>query len=180
MRRALLSILVGFALVVSCATARGLDVAPDKFDEKLKSYDPATLAAARDYMKTFGMKEMLEKSIPPMRQGLLAQLKAKNPGLDEKQASMFMDAFFKSAFVDDAAVTERATIILMLDIFTKDELVALNKFYSSPVGRSILAKMPVMMGRLPEVQEIMSTYVLPRALEHAVGVMKKAGVDMKL
>ena len=62
----------------------------------------------------------------------------------------------------------------------KDEIVALNQFYSSPIGRSVLVKMPKLMGRIPELNQLMQEYVLPRALERAKAELQKAGVDMKL
>lgn len=174
-------VLIALFPLLGCAQgAFALDVTPDKFEEKLKTYDPAAVEAAREYMKTFGMLDMMQKSIPQMRAGLTAQIKAKNPQIDENQVNSFFDAFFKSAFVENGPVLERATLLLMLDIFSKDEIVALNQFYSSPIGRSVLVKMPKLMGRIPELNQLMQEYVLPRALERAKAELQKAGVDMKL
>jgi hypothetical protein len=175
--------LVVVAALMHCGavgSAGALDVAPDQFEQKLKTYDPAAVNAARAYAQTFDIKGVLEKSIPQMRAGLTAQLKAKNPQLDEKKFGVFFDAFFKSAFVDDAPVVEKAILLITLDIMSKEELVALNQFYSSPIGKSILLKMPQLMGRLPELNATMEKYVLPRALERARAEVKKSGVDIKI
>jgi hypothetical protein len=174
---------IAIALIPWLCSALGafaLDVTPDKFEEKLKTYDPAAVQAAREYAKTVGMVDMMQKSIPQMRAGLTTQVKAKNPRIDENQLNLFFDAFFKSAFVENGPVLERATLLLVLDTLSKDEIVALNKFYSSPIGRSVLVKMPQFMGRMPEVIQVMQEYVLPRALERAKAEMQKAGIEMKL
>jgi uncharacterized protein len=169
-----------FALFCYCGVALALDIAPDKFEEKLKTYDPATVAAAREYMTTLGMKQQLEKGAAQMRVALTAQLKAKNPEIDDQQLDTFFKAFFKSAFVDDAPIIERASLLVILDIFTKDELTAITQFYSSPMGQRVLAKMPTVMGRLPELVDAVEKYVLPKALARALAEVEKSGVQMKL
>ena len=112
--------------------------------------------------------------------GLPGTLGAKNQALNEQQISAFFDAFMQSALVEAAPVLEQATILIMLDVLTKEEIVALNQFYSSPVGSEILAKMPVVLGRMPEVMGLMQTYIIPRALEVAREQMKKSGVDVRI
>jgi hypothetical protein len=160
--------------------AFALDTPPDQFEQKLKSYDPETVAAALAYAKTFNVKEMFTKTAPQMTKNLTQQLKSQNPALSEEQTKDFIGAFMQSALVDNAEVFEQATILIMLDVFSKDELVALNQFYSSPVGAGILKKMPVMMGRMPELSKVMQSYVLPRALEAARRHMRASGVEVKI
>ena len=161
-------------------SAQALDITPDQFDRMLQKYDAATVEAARSYARTFNMKQMFERSIPALRQSMMAQLRAKNQALNEQQISAFFEAFMQSALVDAAPVLEQATILIMLDVLTKEEIVALNQFYSSSVGREILAKMPVVLGRIPEVMGLMQTYIIPRALEVAREQMKKSGVDVRI
>ncbi|MGD0722315.1 MAG: DUF2059 domain-containing protein [Roseiarcus sp.] len=153
---------------------------PDQFEQKLKTYDPETVAAALAYAKTFNVKDMFAKAAPQMTQNLSRQLKSQNPNLNEDQTREFIGAFMQSALVDNAEVFEQATILIVLDIFSKDELVALNQFYSSPVGAGVLRKMPVLLGRMPELSKVMQTYVLPRALEAARQHMRASGVEVKL
>ncbi len=167
-------------LCLGAAPVLALDSQPDQFEQKLRTYDPAAVTAAQNYARTFNMRGMLEKSIPALTQAVTQQIKGKNPNINEAQAKEFVDTFLRSAFVDQAPVLEQATILLMLDIFSKDELTALNQFYSSPVGAGILQKMPAMMGRMPEVMQLVQTYVLPRALETARAHMQKNGVDVKI
>jgi hypothetical protein len=160
--------------------AVALDLAPDKFDEKLKSYDAATVAAAKAYMRTVGMQNVMAKSAPQIRAAVAAQVKAKNPNVNDAQLNVFLETFFRSAFVDSAPVLEQATLLLMLDVLNKQELDALNQFYASPVGQGILTKMPQLMGRMPELMETMQKYVIPNALEKARAEVKKSGVEVKI
>jgi hypothetical protein len=173
-----------FGILALCGLAftpaGALDATPDQFEQKLQSYDPAAVDAARAYARVFDMKGMMEKSIPALKQALLRQLKAKNPSLSDAQLDSFFDAFFRGAFVDGAPVLEQATILIMLEVLSKDEIIALNQFYSSPIGQGILAKMPVVLGRMPELMAVMEKYVIPGALESARATMKKGGVDVRI
>jgi hypothetical protein len=166
--------------IAGAASAWALDTQPDQFEQKLKSYDPETVEAARAYARTFDLKGMMEKSAPRIAAAVATQLKAKNPTLNDEQTKLFIDTFMQSGLVDSSDVLEQASIILMLEIFTKDELVALNQFYSSPVGAGILKKFPVMMGRMPEIMQVVQTYIIPRALEAARSTLHARGVEVKI
>jgi hypothetical protein len=104
------------------------EAAPSVFEQKLKAYDPDAVAAARDYAQTMNFKEMMEKAVPGLSLAVTKQIKAKNPELKDEQVSSFVDAFLKSALVDSAPVLEQTSILMALDIFNKDELIALSKF----------------------------------------------------
>ncbi len=147
-----------------------------EFEQKLKAYDPESIAAARQYARAADMKGMMAKVAPTLRQQIIAGARAQNPNLSSAQIETFADAFVKSAFVDNAQAIEDASILLMMDIFDKDELVALGKFYSSPIGASIMSKMPKMMERMPTLL----SSIVPRAIKDAQEKMKKNGLDVKI
>jgi uncharacterized protein len=181
MRTFLSRIVLALALLaggLELALAQG--ASPDKFAEKLATYDSAAVAAAQAYAKTFDMKGILEKSAPLISNAMLVQLREKNPNLAEDKTKLFIDTFMQSALVDNAEVIEQATVLNMLDIFSRDELIAMNEFYSSPVGAGILKKMPTLMGRMPEITRLMQTYVVPRALAEAKAKLRASGVDVKI
>ena len=181
MLRSLKAAVLAVALVASgVGVASALDTQPDQFEQKLKSYDPATVEAARAYARTFDRRGTMEKSAPRIAAAVAAQVKAKNPNLNEEQTKLFIDTFMQSGLVDNSDVLEQASILLMLDIFTKDELVALNQFYSSPVGAGILKKIPIMMGRMPEIMQVVQTYIIPRAMEAARSALHARGVEVKI
>jgi hypothetical protein len=166
-------------LLGAVAMAGAQSMPPDKFAEALKRYDPDTVAVARAYAQTFNMRAQLAKSAPALAAAVAAQLKGKNPGLNDEQVKLFVDTYMKIALVDNAPVLEQATILTMLDIFNKDELTALNQFYSSAVGAEILKKFPLMMARMPQVMRLMQSYILPRALDGAREALKARGVEVK-
>ena len=147
-----------------------------EFEQKLKAYDPESIAAARQYARAADMKGMMAKVAPTLRQQIIAGARAQNPNLSSAQIETFADAFVKSAFVDNAQAIEDASILMMMDIFDKDELVALGKFYSSPIGASIMSKMPKMMERMPTLL----SSIVPRAIKDAQEKMKKNGLDVKI
>ena len=147
-----------------------------EFEQKLKAYDPESIAAARQYARAADMKGMMARVAPTLRQQVIAGARAQNPNLSSAQIETFADAFVKSAFVDNAQAIEDASILMMMDIFDKDELVALGKFYSSPIGASIMSKMPKMMERMPTLL----SSIVPRAIKDAQEKMKKNGLDVKI
>jgi hypothetical protein len=170
----------GAALLVSgvfSTAALALDSAPtSEFEQKLKGYDPESIAAARQYARAADMKGMMARVAPTLRQQIIAGARAQNPNLSSTQIEAFADAFVKSAFVDNAQAIEDASILMMMDIFDKDELVALGKFYSSPIGASIMSKMPKIMERMPTLL----SSIVPRAIKDAQEKMKKNGLDVKI
>lgn len=170
----------GAALLVAGLVSTGalaLDSSPtNEFEQKLKAYDPESIAAARQYARAADMKGMMAKVAPTLRQQVIAGAHAQNPNLSSAQIETFADAFVKSAFVDNAQAIEDASILMMMDIFDKDELVALGKFYSSPIGASIMSKMPKMMEKMPTLL----SSIVPRAIKDAQEKMKKNGLDVKI
>ena len=165
------------AVSVFSTGAPALESSPtSEFEQKLKGYDPESVAAARQYARAVDMKGMMAKVAPALRQQMIAAARAQNPNLSSAQIETFADAFVKSAFVDNAQAIEEASILMMMDIFDKDELVALGKFYGSPIGASILSKMPKMMEKMPALL----SSIVPRAIKDAQEKMKKNGLDVKI
>jgi hypothetical protein len=165
------------AVSVFSTGAPALESSPtSEFEQKLKGYDPESVAAARQYARAADMKGMMAKVAPALRQQMIAAARAQNPNLSSAQIETFADAFVKSAFVDNAQAIEEASILMMMDIFDKDELVALGKFYGSPIGASILSKMPKMMEKMPALL----SSIVPRAIKDAQEKMKKNGLDVKI
>jgi hypothetical protein len=162
------------------APARAQDFAPSQIEEKLKGYDPATLTVAQAFAKSFNMSGMVEKSVPFLVQGVDRQLRAKNPDLTDEQAQQFVSAFLQSLFEDNGQVLERAAVLTLVEVMSKEELEALIQFQSTPVGASALKKMPTLSARMSQIMPLMQTYVVPRAMGSAQAQMRKNGVDVKI
>jgi len=178
--RLLAAIFLSVMWVAGAGRVAAQDMDPAYFEQRLKTYDPALVEAARTYARTVNIAEQLAKAAPTISEAVADQVKEKNPSLSASEVKAFTDAFFNSAFVEHKAVLENMTLLMMLDTFTKDEMVALSQFYSSPVGLSILQKMPRVLNRMPEVMAMMEKYTIPEALRAAQDKMKKNGVDVKL
>lgn len=157
--------------------ASAADLDPKQFDEKLKSYDPALVEAARTYQRTLGMTDQVAKSLPMWAAAVERQVKQQNPTLNEAQVSEFVDVFH-GAFVDDSKLLEQAAVLIVLEVFDKDEIVALNQFYQSPVGQRIGAKMPQLLGKKADLTAFMHNYIFPDAINKARDELKKKGVEM--
>ncbi|THD47426.1 MAG: DUF2059 domain-containing protein [Bradyrhizobium sp.] len=174
------AVVLALALTLACVGATvAEDLQPSQFADKLKGYDPATVEAARAYAHTFNLKGLVAQSAPQIAARVSVQLKTKNPTMTDDQVNQFIDAFMKSVLLENSDVIEQAAIVVMLEVFSKDELIALQQFYSSPVGTEVLKKMPSVMGRMSDITQLMQTYIVPRALDSAVSSLRASGVQVK-
>lgn len=171
-------------LIVATALLAALPVAaqaPDaELNKKLEKYDPAAVKAALHYLEVFNMKAVLAQSVAPVRDAIVKMIREKNQGIDDATLKEFVEVAVKVMYVDNADFYEKFTIVLMLDIFSKDEIVAIDRFYSSDVGRSMLKKMPQMMARMPEMFMIMQKEIIPLALEEAQKTLKAKGKNIRI
>jgi hypothetical protein len=83
-------------------------------------------------------------------------------------------------YVDQAPFYEKFTIVSMLDVYTTEEIVAIDQFYSSDVGQSMLKKAPQVMARMPQMFEIMQKQIFPLAMEEARKALKAKGKDIHI
>ena len=155
--------------------------APDaELDQKIAKYDPAAVKAAKHYAQVFNMKTVLSQSIPGVRDAITQMVKSKNPQLDDATAAEFVETALKVMYVDQAPFYEKFTIVTMLDVYTTEEIVAIDQFYSSPVGQSMLKKAPQVMARMPQMFEIMQKQIFPLAMEEARKALKAKGKDIHI
>ena len=160
--------------------ARAESLTAEQYEAKLKTYDPAAVEAAQFYARTFDLMGPFKKSTPMVETGMARQLKTKNPDITEEQTKLFVKTFEDAALIDNAPIIERAMVVSLLDIFTKDELVALQQFYTSPAGVSLAKKYPMLSDRMNEARGLMKTEIVPRAIEAAKAKLKESGVEVKM
>jgi hypothetical protein len=151
-----------------------------EFDKKLAKYDPVAVKAALHYFEVADMKATLAQMVTPVRDIIIKVVKDKNPSVDEATQKEFVEVFLKVMYIDNAEFFEKFTIVNMLDIYTTEEIIAIDKFYSSKVGRSVLKKMPQLMARMPQMMEIMMKQVVPQALEAAQRALKAKGKNIRI
>jgi uncharacterized protein len=155
--------------------------APDvELDQKLAKYDPVAVNAAKHYAQVFNMKSVLAQSMPAVRDAIIQMVKSKNPQLDDATIADFVQTALKTMYVDQAPFYEKFTIVTMLDVYTTEEIVAIDQFYSSPIGQSMLKKAPQVLAKMPQMFEIMQQQIFPMALQEAQKALKAKGKDIAL
>jgi hypothetical protein len=149
--------LVAGSLGMSSARADDLNAALNK---QLQSFDPAAVAAARHYYTSPVMRATMVAIITKMTDAMSVVLDRANPGLDadKKKAAL---SVVQQTLNDKLDLMIDLGMISALEVLSKDELIALDKFYSSPVGQSVLQKMPQVMSRLPAMMQM----IMPSLLE---------------
>lgn len=171
----LLFVVAILASLPAAAQAPGADL-----DQKIAKYDPAAVKAARHYAEVFNMKVVLSQSMPGVRDAIIKMAKQKNPQLDDATVTEFAETALKFMYVDQAPFYEKFTIVTMLDVYTTEEIVAIDQFYSSDVGQSMLKKAPQVMARMPQMFQIMQTQLFPLALQEAQKTLKAKGKDIRI
>ncbi len=144
-----------------------------RFEQQLKKYDPAAVKAARSYAQNFDTRRQLQAMSVTMRPGLVNLVRSKNPEAKDADLEIFFEEFFRVALVESAPVIEKWTILNMLEVLTTEEIIAADQFYSTPVGKSLMAKMPQMMG-------LIENTMVPAGLEAAQAKLRKLGKDLKI
>ncbi|MCA3634278.1 MAG: DUF2059 domain-containing protein [Methylobacterium sp.] len=151
-----------------------------KFEEQLKKYDPGAVKAARSYAQNFDTRAQLQGMSASMRPGLINLVRSKNPEAKDADLEIFFEEFFRVALVESAPVIEKWTILNMLEVLTTEEVIAADKFYSTPVGKSLMAKMPQMMARMPQMMGLMEQTFIPAGIAAAQAKLRKLGKDFKI
>jgi hypothetical protein len=148
---------------------------PASIEKRLQSFDPAAVAAARHYCTSPLLKASFTAMIPEITEAMGTDLERANPGLDPEEKRVVLE-------VVQEAVTTRLgliidmTMIAVLEVLSKDELIALDQFYSSPVGQSVINKMPQAMNRLPAMMQVLT----PLMLDDLRAKIKAKGMDLRL
>lgn len=106
------------------------------------------LARAQDYVAQSMMDLDLEAVVRSMYRPVLDQVAASGRQLSQDQIDR-IDALYMATMLEPLRAIMMQQDQVMADLFTLEEIEALLAFYTSPVGRSVMTKMP----RLMEVQQ---------------------------
>ncbi|HET9161465.1 MAG TPA: DUF2059 domain-containing protein [Caulobacteraceae bacterium] len=113
---------------------------------------PHQLDLARRYIDDTHMADVIRSSVQGMRPVMMAQLGVKLTDAEGAQFDAAFDASYKR-FLDQYFA--RVTPVLA-ETFSEEELTQLVAFYESPVGRSMIAKTPVLQAKLlPVIADLM-------------------------
>ena len=170
---------VSSALGETTTPKLGFDFAPEQIEQKIATYDPQAVEAARGYrialFTDLAVTNYFSKSI----EGIENKLKENNPNLDEDKTKLFMSTFMQNGLSESEKFGENGNVLLLLDTFSKDELIALNQFYSSPMGKIILQKNTSIGGRFLQMVTLVRTNIIPNAIEAARSRLRQDGIEVK-
>jgi hypothetical protein len=178
MRKLVFGIFLGLAC---CAATLGMARADDKaadlkatIDKRLESFDPAAVAAARHYYTSPIMMGSFKAMVPQIVKALDVSIAQTNVSLDPaaKQEAL---SVAQTAVASKLDLIVGLAMVNALEVFSKDELVAIDQFYSSPAGQSVMSKMPQVMSKLPAMMQL----VMPLMLADVREQMKAKGKDLK-
>jgi hypothetical protein len=148
---------------------------PAQIEKRLQGFDPVAVAAARHYYESPTLKNALKAAVPQIVKALGVAIRQGNPGLDEPTQHEALQAAEESVTSKLDLMTEM-NMVAALEVFSKDEIVALDQFYSSPVGQSVMTKLPQVMSRLPAMMQVL----MPLMVDDLRAKMKAKGKDLKL
>ena len=144
-------------------------------EKRLQSYDPRAVAAARHYYGMPALKTGMIAMVDNLDKAMIAMVAKQNPNLSPQQAAT-IQKIVGDAMKARIDLLQDMSMVIALDTFTTDELVALDKFYSSPEGSSVVAKLPKLTAQMPAmIQSIMPDY-----LNEIKTKVKSAGAELKL
>jgi uncharacterized protein len=166
-------------LVIGVATAARADQPPpavpqseQDVEARLKTFDPEAVAAARHYYASPKVKAGMMAMVAGLGPALVANAeKARGAALSDSDKAKVYAAVNK-ALADNYDYMMSINMLAALEVLSKDQLVALDQFYSSPVGQSILDKMPQVGQRLP----VMLRSFMPKFMASVQENMKSAGL----
>jgi hypothetical protein len=111
---------------------------------------PEKIALVKRYFADMHINQMIGGMLHQMMPAMLAQVRKTHPEITDAQMQGLTDAVTDSMNEYMPKMID-AMIPVYADTFSTEELTKLDEFYESPVGQSILAKMPVAMQKATPV-----------------------------
>ncbi len=145
------------------------------FERQFSKYDQRAVQAVRHYYQTPSFKKTMIVQLYEIKEATLKSVCQQNPGLTEEQLADVENAV-SDAMKDRLDMFMQMNMLAALDTFTTEELVAMDGFYSSPIGVSIAEKMPKLAAQMPA----MTQRVMPDYINDIRNKIKAKGMELKL
>ncbi len=140
--------------------------------DQLMSYDQVAVAAARHYYQSASVKRDMMTMVQALTPSIVASIeKQKGKALQPDEREKIVAATTKAAQTHMELLVG-LNMVAALQTMTREELLALDQFYTSPIGQSILAKMPQLNQRLPGIFDAF----IPRYSETVEAEIKATGI----
>jgi uncharacterized protein len=141
--------LAGAATVVAPAAAVAQGSPPSASSSSPTAPSPRAMALAHRYMEVTHVEELNRKMMASMFSGMRGNF-AKASGLSDAKADQSMNSFQAVLTPMVEKLVSRMEPIVA-ETFTEQELQAMVDFYGSPVGQSVLQKIPVLTGKMSAI-----------------------------
>ena len=161
--------------VVSGHAAEPVPSTPSAIDKRLSNYDPRAVAAARHYYNLPALRTGLIAVIDSVNKSMIGMVAQQNPRLTPDQIGKVQQVV-SDAMKERLTLLQQMSMVVALDTFTTDEMVALDAFYSSPEGSSVLGKMPRIAAQMPAMMQT----IMPDYLNEIKAKLKASGTELKL
>ncbi|WP_158806925.1 DUF2059 domain-containing protein [Beijerinckia sp. L45] len=127
--------------------------------DQLASYDQVAVAAARHYYQSPNVKKDMVAMIQGLTPSIVASVeKDKGAPLDAVEQKKLATALDKATQAN-LDLLLGLNMVAAVETLSKEQLLALDQFYTSPMGQSILASTPQLNQRLPAIfQNFMPKY----------------------
>jgi len=104
--------------------------------------DPVKIALVKRYFAAMHINQMMSSMMRQMGPAMLAQMRQMHPEVTDAQMSGVTDAMAETMDEYMPKMMD-AMVPIYADTFTTEELTKLDEFYESPIGQSIVAKLPL-------------------------------------
>ncbi len=144
-----------------------------QLNDQLMSYDQVAVAAARHYYQSAGVQKDMMTLVQGLTPSIVTSIeKQKGRPLQAGEREKIVQATTKAAQAHMDLLIG-LNIVAALQTMSRDELLAIDQFYTSPVGQRILAKMPQLNQRLPGIFDAF----IPKYSESVEAEIKAAGLS---
>lgn len=140
--------------------------------DQLASYDQVAVAAARHYYQSPNVKKDMLTMVQGLTPSIVASVeKEKGKPLDEADQKKLAAAIDKATQANVEFLLG-LNMVAAVETLSKEQLLALDQFYTSPMGQSILASVPKLNQRVPGIFQMF----MPKFSEALEGEIKAAGL----
>ncbi|MDR3462875.1 MAG: DUF2059 domain-containing protein [Beijerinckiaceae bacterium] len=166
------------AFLVAASPLRAAEPVPTDrgaLEKRLATYDPAAVKAARHYYGSPALKAGLVAVIDNVQKSMTGFVSKQNPSLSAEQLAK-IQTIVRDSMNERLDLILEMSMVVALDTMTTPEIVALDQFYSSPLGSSIIAKLPQIAARMPSIMQA----VMPDYINDIKTKLKAANPELKL
>ncbi len=144
-----------------------------QLQNQLMSYDQVAVAAARHYYQSPSVRNDMLTLVQGLTPTIVDSIeKQKGKTLQPAEHDKIITATIKATQVQMDLLVG-LNMVAALQTLTREQLLAMDQFYTSPMGQSILVKMPQLNKRLPGIFEAF----LPKYSEAVETEIKAAGLS---